>query len=367
MPTRAHLKEHHVQLTLIDTPGAADALAEALAVHQAGGVPLIVDPRAPISPEILDTELPEETTWAALTSGTTGAPKIVLRSAASWQVAFDPLNTELGLNPGDGLWMPVHQVSSMALFSAAWADASDLELVIPRQGDPGLSRAVAAHVTPAWLSHLLGLLEAGQPSTVHTVLVGGDRLPPELKSRAQAHGLRVITYAGAAELSFVAWDRGGGLRAFPGVSTRIINAHLWVASPQTALDVLGGTLQCETMNGRQWVTVGDGAAEHDGVLELRGRADGAIITAGATVLPADVEAVIDQHPEVRANLVLGLPDNNLGQRTAAWFEGEASIAALRGWVRSRLPKAARPVQWHRVEALARTASGKIRRVVPEDS
>lgn len=367
MPIRAHSKERHVQLQRIDAPGAADALAEALAVRHAGGVPLIVDPRAPISPVIVDTELPEETAWATLTSGTTGAPKIVVRSAASWQVAFGPLNTELGLKPGDGLWTPVHQVSSMALFSAAWAHDSALELVNPCHGDPGLNRAVAAHVTPAWLQHLLELLETGQSSTVHTVLVGGDRLPPELMSRAQAHGLRVITYAGAAELSFVAWDRGDGLRAFPGVSTRIINDQLWVASPQTALDVLGGTLQCQTMDGRQWVTVGDRAAEHDGVLELLGRTDGAIITAGATVRPADVEAIIDQHPEVRASLVLGLPDNRLGRRVVAWFEGEATIAALRDWVRSRLPKAARPVQWHHVEALARTASGKIRRVAPEDS
>lgn len=356
-----------LHLSVIDAPHPADALAQALAVRAEGGVPLIVDSRAPIAQDLLRAELPETAAWAALTSGTTGAPKIVVRSADSWRVAFEPLNTQLGLNAGDGLWMPVHQVSSMALFSAAWAQDADLELVLPAPGDAGLTRAVAAHVTPSWLEYLVELLESGAESTVRTAFVGGDRLSSSLLERARAVGLRVISYVGAAELSFVAWDLGDGLRAFPGVATRIVDDELWVASPQTALQVLGGVIRSEVVADTQWVTVGDRVVEHNGVLHFRGRADGAILTAGATVVPSNVESVINQHPDVSASLVLGCPDAVLGQRVTAWVEGAAEVAELRDWVRSRLPKAARPVQWHTVDRLARTASGKIRRVVPEDS
>lgn len=356
-----------MRLTPIDLANAVDALAAAIEVRDAGGVPLIVDPRAPVEDVVLDHPLLENAAWAALTSGTTGAPKIVVRTAASWRHAFRPLCTELGLHPGDGLWMPVHQVSSMAVFSAAWAHAMGLELVIPDQHDPRLDRAVVAHVTPIWLQRLLELVEMGTPSTIHTVLVGGDHMPQGLRDRARAVGLRIVAYAGAAELSFVAWDRGDGLRAFEGVATRICDGQLWVASPQTASEVIGGALQREIVDGTEWATVGDRATEHDGVLELLGRTDRTIMTAGATVIPADVEAILNQHPTVEASLVMGVPDARLGQRVTAWFEGEAAVADLRAWVRSRLPKASRPVQWHRVEALDRTVSGKIRRVIPEEA
>lgn len=356
-----------MQFKIIDTPEAAVALSAALAAYEAGDVPLIVDARAPITNDLLDYGLSEGAAWAALTSGTTGAPKIVVRSAASWEVAFEPLNAELGLGPGDGLWMPVHQVSSMALFSAAWAQSSELDLVIPQPLDQSLTRAVVAHVTPAWLEHLLQMLEAGQKSTLHTVLVGGDRLPENLAYRANAAGLRVVPYVGAAELSLVAWDRGDGLRAFGGVTTRIEDEQLWVSSPQIALEVIGGNLQREVVDGIEWATVGDRVAEQHGVLEFLGRRDGAILTAGATVIPADVETVLDSHPQITGSLVMGQPDAVLGQRVVAWIEGSAEPVLLRDWARSRLPKAARPVQWRTVDRLPRTASGKIRRVVPEEA
>lgn len=352
--------------TLIDSPDAAVALSQAVAVRHAGGVPLIVDARAAVSLDAYAEQLPNDTAWAALTSGTTGAPKIVVRTAASWQIAFTPLDRQLGLQPGDGLWMPVHQVSSMALFSAAWADHSGLELVIPNRDDTGLERATVAHLTPTWLRHLVDLLETNLPTTIHTVLVGGDHLPETLLTRARALGLHVVTYVGAAELSFIAWDRGDGMRPFEGVSTRIDDTTLWVASPQTALGVIGGTLRRVHINGTEWVTVGDRAVAHHGALEFLGRTDDAIITAGATALPSDIETIIDGHPEVTGSLVMGVPDAILGQRVVAWIEGDASIVELKNRARSQLPKASRPVQWHRVQELARTASGKIRRVVPED-
>ena len=358
----------HQSLSPVSAGDTKAALIEALAIRADDGVPLVVDPRTPIDPELLSAPLPDAAAWAALTSGTTGAPKIVVRTADSWRASFEHLNNELDLGRGDGLWMPVHQVSSMAVFSAAWAHESGLNLVIPQPDELGLDQSVAAHVTPVWLDKLLQYLEAGKPSTIHTVLVGGDRLTPTLMARANDVGLRVIPYVGAAELSFVAWDTGQGLRAFPGVDLFIDDdAELWVSSPQTALQILGGTLRRRVDQGSEWVTVGDRVAKHpNGVLEFQGRADKAILTAGATVVPTDVEAVINAHPAVTASLVVGQPDAVLGQRVVACVESSAPTAELRTWVRSRLPKAAQPVQWHRVDRLARTASGKIRRVVPEE-
>lgn len=358
------MPQNNLQLTPVHNPDAEAALTAALNIRAAGGVPLIIDPRAPVSTCALEAALPDNAAWAVLTSGTTGAPKIVVRSQDSWQVAFSPLNTQLGLQPGDGIWLPVHQVSSMALFTAAWAQASGLNLIV---GPSGLDRASVAHVTPAWLEQLLDQVDAGQASTVHTVLVGGDRLAADLRSRACQLGLRIITYVGAAELSFVAWDLGEGLQAFDGVRTRLADGVLWVASEQLALEVIGGRLQQRFIGDTRWVSVGDRATENNGILQFHGRTDAAILTAGATVIPSEIEDVINQHPEVNASLVLGRPDAMLGQRVVAWVESQVETHRLVQWVRSRLPKAARPVQWHRVTALPRTPSGKIRRIDPEEA
>src|SRR5699024_4549807 len=111
-PTHEHLiqpnmPQNNLQLTPVHNPDAEAALTAALNIRAAGGVPLIIDPRAPVSTCALEAALPDNAAWAVLTSGTTGAPKIVVRSQDSWQVAFSPLNTQLGLQPGDGIWLPV--------------------------------------------------------------------------------------------------------------------------------------------------------------------------------------------------------------------------------------------------------------------
>ncbi|MDN6638349.1 MAG: long-chain fatty acid--CoA ligase, partial [Yaniella sp.] len=64
-----------MQIKIINDSSAADALSAALAAYAEGDVPLIVDSRAPIADDVLQHELPAAAAWAALTSGTTGAPK----------------------------------------------------------------------------------------------------------------------------------------------------------------------------------------------------------------------------------------------------------------------------------------------------
>lgn len=115
------------------------------------------------------------------------------------------------------------------------------------------------------------------------------------------------------------------------------------------------------------LTVGDlGRVDDDGTVWLDGRREDLVITGGVNVYPAEVEAVLDAHPEVVESAVFGLPDEEWGQRVVAAYVGTADPAELARWARERLSPAKRPKRLHRLGELPRTSTGKVRRLdIPE--
>ena len=115
------------------------------------------------------------------------------------------------------------------------------------------------------------------------------------------------------------------------------------------------------------VTVGDlGRVDDDGVVWLDGRREDLVISGGVNVYPAEVEAVLDEHPGVVESAVFGVPDDEWGQRVVAAYVGSADPAELDGWARGRLGAAKRPKALHRLDELPRTSTGKVRRLdLPE--
>lgn len=365
------------------------SIARALAVRDAGAVPLLSDERwldahwAQLARRAPAWRVPDGTAWAAFTSGSTGAPRVVTRSAASWETSFAAIDKLLDVRENDAIYAPVPVVSSMTVFQIAHARARGLEIVLPAGHSisaADLSRVRLAHVTPQGLSMIVTALEAGAESPLRTVLVGGQALPAALRARAQALGLRVLAYYGAAELSFVAIDEGDGLRPFPGVELAVRGNEgkpgtLWVRSPYLASGYAAtenaGNAEATGPMRRDdggWASAGDLATLHGegdhARLTLHGRADGAILSAGATIVPGDVEMTMREIPGVRDAMALGLPNRHLGALPAIVLEldeAAPSLHALREAARERLPLAQRPRAWFRLAAFPRTPSGKPRR------
>jgi len=68
----------------------------------------------------------------------------------------------------------------------------------------------------------------------------------------------------------------------------------------------------------EWESLGDlGHLDADGYLYLSDRRTDLVISGGANIYPAEVEAAIDAHPQVQTSAVIGLPDDDLGQRVHA--------------------------------------------------
>ncbi|XRQ10148.1 AMP-binding protein [Actinomadura welshii] len=112
------------------------------------------------------------------------------------------------------------------------------------------------------------------------------------------------------------------------------------------------------------MSLGDvGHLDERGRLFVEGRDDDMIVSGGENVFPSAVEEVLDAMPQVREVAVIGVPDEEFGQRTAAFValhEGEGLDAeAVRDHVRDRLARFAVPRDVHFLDELPRNATGKI--------
>jgi bile acid-coenzyme A ligase len=114
-----------------------------------------------------------------------------------------------------------------------------------------------------------------------------------------------------------------------------------------------------------WESLGDlGHLDADGYLYLADRSADLILSGGANVYPAEVEAALDAHPAVRSSAVFGLPDDDLGERVHAVVDvagADVSAEELLTHVSQRLVRYKVPRAVEIVHELLRDDSGKLRR------
>ena len=120
-------------------------------------------------------------------------------------------------------------------------------------------------------------------------------------------------------------------------------------------------------DGRVWLHTGDlGKRDADGFFYFGVRLKRMIKSSGFNVYPAQVEAVLYQHPLVADACVVGVPDETQVERVKAYVvlrdpaqKSEATEAALIAWCRERLIKWSCPREVEFVDALPLTKVGKI--------
>jgi bile acid-coenzyme A ligase len=113
-----------------------------------------------------------------------------------------------------------------------------------------------------------------------------------------------------------------------------------------------------------WESVGDmGYVDPDGYLYLTDRRSDMILSGGRNIYPAQVEAALDAHPGVQSSAVIGLPDDDLGQRVHAIVQTSAPVTEeeLREHLRGRVVHYAIPRSFEFVEQPLRDDAGKVRR------
>lgn len=325
------------------------------------------------------------------TSGSGGAPRGVVLSQGNWDSANRAAAQTLRLLPGDR-WvacLPVHHVGGYSIYMRA---AETGFAVVPvAQFEPEAvieaidkSSATAISLVPTMLSRLL---EAGWTAnpTLRFVLLGGGPCPESILHEALDRRIPIApTYGLTEACSQVAtlppWDTRGRLRTagrpLPGVRVRIADApdrpmkrgtpgQIWVSGPTLAQGTLDGPLP--TQEG--WYGTGDlGMLDGEEFLTVLGRIDDLILTGGEKVVPAEVEEALTNHPAVAEACVIGIPDDEWGQRAVAAVvllegtpPGTVGPSELRALLKKELMYHKVPRQIVIMDELPRTGPDKIDR------
>jgi bile acid-coenzyme A ligase len=122
----------------------------------------------------------------------------------------------------------------------------------------------------------------------------------------------------------------------------------------------------------EWEAPGDlGSVDADGYLYLSDRRNDLIISGGANIYPAEVEAALDAHPAVRGSAVIGLPDEDWGARVHAIVQAveDSGLEAdeLLDFAADRLTRYKLPRSIEFTTEPLRDEAGKVRRAALRDA
>jgi acyl-CoA synthetase (AMP-forming)/AMP-acid ligase II len=138
---------------------------------------------------------------------------------------------------------------------------------------------------------------------------------------------------------------------------------------RSAFNMLGywddATATAATFAADGWLRTGDLGYLQDGLLYMSSRRSDLILRGGENVYPAEIEAVLDEHPGVLECAVFGVEHPDLGEEVAAVIvaapgTGEPSTDELREFAKDRLAYYKVPTRWRfTTTPLPRTATGKV--------
>ena len=308
------------------------------------------------------------------TSGSSGVPKVIRRSVASWQASFAVNGAALDLGPQTCVAVFSGFGASLALYGALEGAHHGAALVSLAGVAPGAwaGRVAASGTTTLYITPTQAALlcAAGRvlPFVQH-ILVGGGTLPPatEAMARAACPQARLIQFYGAAETSFVTWTDaatppGSVGRAYPGVTLRLDDDGLiGVRSPYLFTDYASGdsALTCWSDG---FLSVGEvGRLDTDGHLYILGRRDRMVTVADHNVHPEAAEACLARLAPAARAVVVAVPDALRGARLVACLSGPTqglTDADLLRACRAALGSHAAPHRLLRLAALPMLPSGK---------
>jgi len=299
------------------------------------------------------------------TSGSTGEPKGVELSAAALEHSARASLSRVGARPGDR-WLcclPVSHVAGLQVLVRSLVSGTD-PVVTPTATAATLAVSGCAHISlvPTQLIRLLDA-EGGAAALAgfSSVLVGGAAAGPAALERARAAAIAVRTTYGMSETCGGCVYDGiplDGVRVRAGRDGR-----LRISGPVLMNRYHGRQdLTAEVLHDQEFVTSDLGHVE-DGRVVIRGRADDVINTGGHKVIPGEVAAALESCPGVREVVVVGLPDQEWGERVTAIVvpvdqANPPGLQLLRKHVGARLPRYACPSEVVLREAIPVLPSGK---------
>jgi o-succinylbenzoate---CoA ligase len=323
------------------------------------------------------SEIDDDVALVAVTSGTTGAPKGALLTAAALTASASATHDRLG---GPGSWLlalPPHHIAGLqVLVRSVLAGSVPVELDVTSSGFDvtelpgavrrlGTGRRYTSLVAAQLAKSLTDPAAAAALAELDAVLLGGGPAPRAILDAAAAAGIAVVRTYGMSETAGGCIYDGVPL---DGVLLRVPADGRIAIGGATLAKGYRNPVDPDPFADPGWFRTDDlGTVDEAGVLTVLGRADDAISTGGLTVLPQPVEAALGTHPAVGECAVFGLADDRLGQRVVAAIVVRGgceppTLEALRAQVARTLDATAAPREMHIVDALPRRGIGKVDRM-----
>jgi len=295
-----------------------------------------------------DQPLPEphdQPILETLTSGSTGQPRRIRRTQASWTASF-AVNATLGIGPGARIATLGRLIHSLSLYGAIEGLHLGAKVHLLADLRPDRQRAALAqrqithlYATPAQLRLILG---PGLLPDLRLILVGGSKLDPILRAALSslAPNAQVREFYGAAETSFITLadettSEASVGRPYPGVDLHLDpTGEVWVHSPYLFLGYAfhlcpnipaGGSPTTRWRDG--WLSVGEIGEMKDGFLYLKGRAGRMVTVADQNVFPEEIEALLHSLPGITRAAILPVPDAKRGHALIAVLQGDRTQEA----------------------------------------
>ncbi|MEE8487634.1 MAG: AMP-binding protein, partial [Gemmatimonadota bacterium] len=262
------------------------------------------------------------------TSGSSGSPRAVELSRAAFLASAAASAARLGWQEDDR-WLcclPIAHVGGLSILIRCLI-ARRTVVLIPRFNPAAVVEALDRHavtlasLVPAMLVRLLRLEPSWSPSpSLRVVLLGGSPAPEAIWGEAERRGIPLrATYGLTETCSQVATAKASTPRdlvPLDGIDVRVRDG---------CIEVGGLYVYSCTLTSDGYLRTGDlGRLRPDGVLEVLGRADDLIITGGENVMPAEVEAELETHPQILRAVVFGLPDAEWGEIVVAVLVADGS-------------------------------------------
>jgi fatty-acyl-CoA synthase len=325
---------------------------------------------------------PDDPLLLIYTSGTTGKPKGALLTHANcfWtNLSFD---LATGLTGDDVVLQVLPQFHcggwNVQPLLAWWKGA---RVVIERGFDAAraLELIEQRHVTTMMAVPANYLFMAQEPrfaeadlSSLRLAVVGGAPMPVPLLDTWAERSVEIVQGYGLTEaapnvLCLPPEDArrkaGSAGRPYPYVECRLSDeGELLVRGPNVFAGYWRNPEATAAAFRDGWLATGDLAERDDeGDYWIRGRLKDLVVSGGENVYPAEVEAVLHDHPDVVEAAVIGMPDERWGEVGAAFVVLRAPVTedALLAHCRERLARFKVPKSVHVLDELPRNSLGKV--------
>ncbi|HKO37169.1 MAG TPA: AMP-binding protein [Solirubrobacterales bacterium] len=335
---------------------------------------------------------PEKPKFVILTSGTTGTPKGAQRSSPEGLLPIASLIDKIPFRSRMTMMIAAPLFHSWGFFHFVMSLPTASTMVLRRRFDPEetlqaieQSRADVLAAVPVMIQRILTLPEQtlekyGLPSLKITSL-SGSALPGELAiAWMDRFGDNVYNLYGSTEVAYATVATPEDLRAAPGTAGKPPRGTKICLYDENGKEVrqgevgrifVGNEMAMEGYTGGGGKEMLDGLyssgdvghIDSDGRLFIDGRDDEMIVSGGENVFPREVEDLLSDHEAVEEVAVIGVEDDEFGQRLKAFVvirrEVEVSAQDLTAHVKANLASYKSPREIEFLDELPRNATGKV--------